>query len=496
MSVLKSPVEHYAEEINGVCERLYAVQGDLSNYSVLDALKKLGERGDPDHDGGGDSTWDAVATAMAYCLRGGGPAEEGLEGYGSYSPLWTMPTGDGQTVRRYPAEPAEVRDGTRSVWRALAAVETLDPLVRARLCDLLWELRDGPAPHTHAEAAISCLIEHSRRGRAEPLGREESARRAAVLAATLNKPALLSESLDAIEDIVAASLDGADDEFGIVIRCLRALTGHLQAKRKRSRCADADGRHERKRVLVERALGVYRSPDQQQALLEMAIADAENEQEAQQLRRRLIQGAESAAEDADGLLLMHRLENARKIAARHGDILAERRIRRRIEEIDMSGDMSEVTTEVEISSEEIQKCVDALLESGRGIQGPVIMLLHYGIQGVPVHSPDQTQAFIAEMQAEYPLQALFGGRTSGPTTPCRSPCRAERCGPEASWDNTTLQSSACSPGDTPGASWTGCGCSTAPAAMRWQPGSLLRESPAGWPSGSASHTNGGRRAIW
>lgn len=414
MSVLQLTVEHYAEEINAICAQLDATEGELALHTVFDALERLGKSDDPDPDSDhGDRTWDAVAAALAYYLREGGSDDERLRGYRSFGPMWIMPASDGPS-NLYPAEPAKVPEETRDAWRALAAVETLDPLVRGRLCDLLWELSDGPSPHAHAEAAVSCHIEHSRREKAEPCGRDKSARRAAALAATLNNQTLLSESLDAIEQLIAGSLDAASDEFGIVIRGLQALVDHTHARRTRRNDADSDDRDSRVRALIERARQSYPYPDEQQEMLDLAMEAAEDATAGQRLRDEQIQVAESAAEGTEGLLRMVHLENARQIAARHGDSDAERRIRRRIEETDMSDAMSEISTEIEVDGGEIRGWVDTLMQSGRGPQGPAIMLLHYGMHGVQVSSPDKSRAAIAEFQAEHPLQTIFKRNHIGP----------------------------------------------------------------------------------
>ena len=416
MSVLTLPVEHYADEINAVCARLDATQGGLECHEVFDALKELGRRDDPDQDcgiGDGDRTWDAVAAALAYDLRDGDPDDERLSGYGSFDPMWIAPAGDGLSSM-YPAEPAKVPEEIREVWRALAAVETLDPLVRGRLCDLLWELGDGPSPHVHAEAAVSCHIEHSRRENAEPCGRDESARRAAALAARLNNPVLISESLDAIEQLITKSLDTASDEFGIIIRGLQALIDHTSAKKKHRRDVNPDDRDARVRALIERSLQSYCRPDEQQPMLDVAMAAAEDEQAGKRLQDEQIQVAESAAKGTEGILRMVRLENARRIAALHGDSDTERRIRRRIEETDMSEAMSEISTQVEVETAEIRRWVNALMQSGRGPHGPAIMLLHYGMHGVAVSSPDESRAAIAEFQAEHPLLTIFKRDHIGP----------------------------------------------------------------------------------
>ena len=409
MSVLKLPVEHYADEINAICARLHAIEGELGLHTAFDALERLGKRDDPDQDGGNghaDKTWDAVAAALAYYLREGESDDERLLGYGSFGPMWIMPAGDGRS-NLYPAEPAKVPEETREVWRALAAVETLDPLVRGRLCDLLWELGDGPSPHVHAEAAVSCHIEHSKRENAEPCGRDESVRRAAALATRLNNPVLISESLDAVEQLVTKSLDTASDEFGIVIRGLQALIDHTSAKKNHRRDADPDHRIARVRALIERSLQSYCHPDEQQPMLDVAMAAAEDEQAGKRLRDEQIQVAESAAKGTEGILRMVRLENARRIAERHGDSDTERRIRRRIEETDMSEAMSEISTEVEVDTAEIRRWVNALMQSGRGPHGPAIMLLDYGMHGVPVSSPDESRTAIAEFQAKHPLQTVL-----------------------------------------------------------------------------------------
>ena len=413
MSVLRLPVEHYVDEINAICVRLDATGGELADHNVFHALEELGKRDDPDPDsGGGDRTWDAAAAALAYYLRDGEPDDERLAGYGSFGPMWIAPAGDGRS-NLYPAEPAKVPEETREVWRALAAVETLDPLVRGRLCDLLWELSDGSSPHTHAEAAVSCHIEHSQRENAEPCGRDESARRGVTLAVTLNNPELISESLDAIEHLVARSLDTASDEFGIVIRGLQALIDHTHVKQSR-RDATPDDRHARVRALIERSRQTYRHPDEQLEMLDLAAKVVEDATAVQRLRDEQIQVAESAAEGTEGLLRMVHLEKAGRIAAQHGDSNAERRIRRRIEETDMSNAMSEFSTEIEVDSEEIRSWIATLMQSGRGPHGPAIMLLHYGMHGVPMPTPEESRAAIAELQAKHPLQTIFKRNHIGP----------------------------------------------------------------------------------
>ena len=406
MSVLQLPVEHYADEINAICAQLNANQGKIALDRVSAALEELSQRDDTDEDGdGGDNTWPAVAAALSYYLKDDDQDEEWLQGYGSFGPASVMPAAGGGSVMS-PAEPARLPEEVRQAWRALAAVDSLDPLVRGRLCDLLWELGERPRPHVYAEAAISCYIEHSRRENAEPIGRDESARRAATLAMKLNNPALISAALDAIERLVLWSLDTASDESGIAASGLQTLVDHTHANRHR-RDSNPDARDARVRTLIERSLRANRQPEEQQELLDMALAAAENEQAAQQLRRRQIEMAESAAEDSEGLLAMVRLENARKLAARHGDSVAESRIRRRIEETDMRDAMSEISTEIEVDAAEISDWVERLMRSGQGAQDPATMLLHYGMHGVPVSSPDQSRTAIAEFHAEHPLQTIF-----------------------------------------------------------------------------------------
>ena len=413
MNDLSRPVEHYVARINAICAELEATKGELSRLAVFGVLKEMVERDGPAESGdGGDPTWPAVAAALAYYQRDGDRDEEWLQGYGSFGPLTVMPA-DGGGSRMYPAEPAKLPDEARQAWRALAAVESLDPLVRGRLCDLLWELGDGPRPHAYAEAAVSCYIEHLRRGSAEWCGRDESARRAATLTATLNNPALISESLDAIERLVARSLD-ANAEFGIVAGGLQTLVAHTQAARNRRRDARPDERDVRVRALMERSLQVYSHPDYQQELLDLALRAAEDEQAAQGLRGLQIEVTEAAAEGCEGLLALARLDNARRLAARHGDREAESRIRRRIEETDMGNAFSEISTEIQVDNSEIRNWVDALMKSGHSPAGPAIMLLQYGIHGVPVSSPDERRDAVAELQSKHPLLTLFNRHHIGP----------------------------------------------------------------------------------
>jgi len=411
------PVEHYVDGINAICTQLEANQGELARYSVVAALKKLDPHDDLDDRGDdGDQTWGAVAAALDYYQREDDQGEEWLQGYGSFGPMVVMPA-DGGGSTMYPAEPARLPGETREVWRALAEVENLDPLVRGRLSDLLWELGDGPRPHAHAEAAVSCYIAHLRRESAEPCGREESGRRAATLATTLNNPQLISESLDAIEHLVARSLDTAADEFGIVARGLQTLIDHTQASRNRRRDAGPDERDARVRALMERSLQVYRHPDRQQELLNLALRAVEDEQEAQQLRDRQIEVAESAAEGCEGLLALARLDDARRLAARHGDRDAESRIRRQIEETDMSNAFSEISTEIQVDNSTLRRWVEALMRSGQDPApplGPAIMLLQYGIHGVPVAPPDESREAVAELQAKHPLLTLCNRHHIGP----------------------------------------------------------------------------------
>ena len=404
MSVLKLPVERYVDEINAICGRLQATKGELSCLMVSSALKKMVERDGSDEDG--DQMWSAVAAALAYYQRDGDPEEEWLQGYGSFGPMSVLPNDSGGSTM-YPGEPAKLPEETRQAWRALAAVENLDPLVRGRLCDLLWELSDGPRPHAYAEVAVSCYIEHSLRENVVPCGRDDPARRAATLAATLNNLELISESLDTVEQLVEGSLDSANNEFGIVIRGLQTLIDHTHAKKRHRRDANPDDRDARVRTLIERSLQTYRHSDQQQKMLDLALATTEDERSARRLRDEQIKVAESAAEGTEGLLRMIHLDNARRIAAQHGDRDAERRIRRRIEETDMSDAMAEISTDIEIDGKRIRNWIDVLMQSGRGADGPVIMLMHYGLHLVPVSSPDASRAAIEKLHAEHPLETII-----------------------------------------------------------------------------------------
>ncbi len=123
MSVLKLSVEHYVGEINAICERLHATDGELGLHTAFDALKRLSERDDPDQDGNrcGDKTWDAVAAALAYYPRDDGREEEWLQGYGSFGPMWVMPNDNGGSTA-YPAEPAKIPDEVHDVWRVASQV--------------------------------------------------------------------------------------------------------------------------------------------------------------------------------------------------------------------------------------------------------------------------------------------------------------------------------------------------------------------------------------
>ena len=411
MSVLKLPVERYVDEINAICGRLQATKGELSCLMVFSALERMVEGDGSDEDG--DQTWSAVAAALAYYQRDGDPEEEWLQGYGSFGPMSVLPNDRGGSTM-YPAEPAKLPEEARQAWRALAAVENLDPLVRGRLCDLLWELGDGPRPHAYAEMAVSCYIEHSLRENVVPCGRDDPARRAATLAATLNNLELISESLGAVEQLVEGSLDSANNELGIVIRGLQTLIDHTHAKKRHRRDTNPDDRDARVRTLIKRSLQTYRHSEQQQQMLDLALAATEDERSSRRLRDKQIKVAESAAEGAEGLMRMVHLDNARRIAAQHGDRDAERRIRRRIEETDMSNAMSEISTDIKIDWKPIRDWVDTFIQAGQGPNGPAAMLLHYGMRGVPVSSPDESRAAIAELHAEHPLETIISQNHFGP----------------------------------------------------------------------------------
>ena len=245
---------------------------------------------DGDH---GDRTWDAVAAALAYYLREGvSPTTNGWQGYGSFGPMWIAPVGDGRS-NLYPAEPAKVPEETREVWRALAVVETLDPLVRGRICDLLWELSDGPRPYAYAEAAVSCHLEHSRRENAAPSGRDKSARRAAALAATLNNrdAALRVVARDRAAGVCQLVGQPPATSSSIVVSGLQALVDHTHAKRhapgatripttETRGCAPSSSVHSRR----------IRHPVEQEELLDLAMAAAEDEQDGPAVARRADSG--------------------------------------------------------------------------------------------------------------------------------------------------------------------------------------------------------------
>ena len=372
-----------AETINGICAEEEA-RGDFF-FGIDSVHKRLKAMADESPE---NQMLQALVLACAYCF---GPVDsQDSFSQGPFGPMFQIPEGD--AMRVYPIPLGQVDEDTLGSWAECAAEESLHPLVRSRLADLLWVRRhDGQgrwfqiAIDAYTELAATEVVVTER---------EFGLARAVDICKESGHRDLMSAPLEALRGLVERSLEASDSQFGVVATALDALVANGQP------CSD----------LFEEAIEGYGDdPNQKSDLLGIAERAAPDGDKGMRLLRERISVLEQAAVRSTGLQRVSHLDDARTLAHQAG--LAEEvgRLTAMIEQTDTASEMQTFAQTIEVDPEDIRPWVDAVV----GDDSPQNALLRFGAY-LPIRDPDETRAFLEEIASQSVWQTLVTTVQYGP----------------------------------------------------------------------------------
>ncbi|MDE0236930.1 MAG: hypothetical protein OXN95_06880 [bacterium] len=378
----REAVSRHLETVNRVCEE--GSQGDffLEIATIHSRLKQLaGESPE-------DEALRALVIACAYCAGPVDPNDPAA--MGPFGPMWESP--EAERLRVYPIPLSQVDEATLDIWAEGAAEESLHPLVRSRLADLLW-VRRHDGQRRWFRTAIDAYIELAST-QVVATERESGLARAVEICKESNHPHLISAPLDALKELAERSLNASPGKFGVVARALDVLVSNDYP------CSD----------LIDDAVQRYGDdPNQKSDLLGIGERAAPDEDERMRLRRERIGVFEEAADGSSGLMRVSYLEDARTLAHQVGLSEEVGRLTAMIEYTDIESEMETFTQEIEIDADGLRAWADEMVgdDSLPGALG------RFGAM-IPIDDPDDTRAALDEMASDSVLQSLVTTVHYGP----------------------------------------------------------------------------------
>jgi hypothetical protein len=302
---------------------------------------------------------------------------------------------------RFPPALSDIEEADVAAWaEALATID--QPVVQARLGDLLWERRVQPDPHLFAAAAIDGLLALAADVRWGPMERAHFLSRALELAGQIHDATRRSRAIDSLLAFAKTDLASSDGGPGLALGALRPLVdlaadrlpeeldGLLQAV---SEKYGAD-------PYILTAVADLRAP--------LLQADARAE-----LRRGQVRRWRDQAAAVDGMLRVHRLETALELARRYGCNQEVGELRRELGSIGVEElDLKEVAVQIELPPKEVEAFL-ALFADAPSFEHALTLL---AAQSPPGGSAEQIAAQVDRQMQEFPVQFLFGRSLVGPDT--------------------------------------------------------------------------------
>ena len=312
--------------------------------------------------------------------------------FGPFGPFFEGVLESGEQYRM-PQDIGEVSPDVIEVWR-LCALEDVHPVVRARLADLLWVVRQGADPHVWALLAVDSYVAAASADWENPIEVRNGLFRALELCLLLNQAAWNGPVLAALSDMAERSLAYGAHQPGVVISILEVLAerGEPSAEQLTSEALDVYGDDP---WVMESLLEIhaqFRSPDEREEIWERQVA-----------------GYVAQADLAEGMRKHALLRKAAELAASKGLTVTHDQIVTRIEAIDWE-EMGFGTAqfETEVDAEAVDECVAAIV----GDDDIDSALGRFGSQ-IPTGDLDENRAFVEELAAEHPLQRLLSQQVIG-----------------------------------------------------------------------------------
>ena len=374
------PISNYIDVTNQLCSEMVAASADSDSQC---RISKLGNRlqalakESPD-----DETWRALSNACNYHMNGSGPLA-----HGPYAPMFVFPEGE-QHVSVFPTPLDRVEPDMLDVWVECANDDTLHPMPRARLADLLWVRKHGDRGkwiNVAVDAYTTCAaipeVHIVERG-------NMLARAVAICEESNNQdPERKEAALTALADLARTVIDSDSDSFGVVGRALIALidAGY--------RCDD----------LLTDAMRKYGAdPNRASDLRVLAMKAMPADRDRLQAER--IEAFESAADQVTGLLRVSLLENARSVAAATGNSEEVDRLNGLIQRTDIESDMELVEVSHAFDVETIQGLAEVI--TGHDALSDALDRFADGL--TPDLSDERMEQLLTENFDVAPFRALSG----------------------------------------------------------------------------------------
>ncbi|WP_419847492.1 DUF4209 domain-containing protein [Candidatus Poriferisocius sp.] len=318
--------------------------------------------------------------------------DEGRQLFGPFGPMFEGTLESGEPFR-VPQDLGEVSPDVIELWGRCARAET-HPMVRARLADLLWEVREGASPHLWALLAIESYVATSEVEWDDRIGLRNGLIRALELCRLLNQPDKEGPVVRAVAEMAQRSLGRGTQEPGVVFPILELLA------------AREDPAAEQ---LVSEALDVYGDdPWTMESLLEIH-AQMRPPEERAAIWEQQVESYVAEADCATGLRRHALLRKAAELAASKGLTATHEDIATRIEAISWEEmDFGKAQVETEIDGEAIEEWVTAIV----GDDDLDSALGRFGSE-IPSGDVEENRDFVEELAREYPFQRLASQQVIG-----------------------------------------------------------------------------------
>lgn len=311
-------------------------------------------------------------------------------------PFGAMIAGEGW---RFPPALNDIPDEELEAWRE--AVTAIDhPIVQGRLGDLLWERKVQPNPHLAARAACNGLLSISEDTRWHAMRRTHCLSRAFELARqthdATHQPIVIKRMVAFAEEDLASEEGGP----GISLGALEPLVA-----------LSADERPDGLDSLLERIAEKYGADP----YIIDSVADLRSrlldDQQGLELRREQVRRWREESTKGDGMLRVHRLEQALGIARNYGLTKEVNELRQELSGIRPEElGLKSVTAELEIPKDEVERFLDSFATADTWQEALRVL----AVQGPPGGSPKQLTDRVDQIMEDHPLQFLFTRTLVGP----------------------------------------------------------------------------------
>lgn len=328
-----------------------------------------------------------VVDALVVGLHYGLVDDRDSRPFGPFGPQWQL---EGQVYPRPPQDLGDLRETTIRIW-SVAASGAMSAMVRARFCDLLWVAR-AERPDKWARQAVNEYTQALLETRWSCLKQSTGGMRALEIARSLKDNRMVEEVADLLLAYLQNLLSSDDPQPGCVIPVVERLL-------------DLEGAREKIiRELVTKMREVFRHDVFILSQLdEISLRLLQNEEEKEKIGRDAAMRHVGAASEAIGVARLSHLESALAISRKFGIRDLEKQVLRdlRTSEISEFG-MHEISAEVSIEKDQINKFVDAFVGSDTCDQA----LLRFGTQN-PLGQPEETTAIVEGIMRDFPLVHMF-----------------------------------------------------------------------------------------